>query len=269
MMTFDKRTAATLLLAAASVGHFGAALAASPQDAWIGTWKLDKSKSDFTGDTLTFSKTAGGMYHYSDGGPVGYDFGIDGKSYPAAYGRTTTWTQTGEKTWDSVSVRAGAPTIKIHRQISADDQTMTVTVSGTKPDGSPLDESTVYQRVGSGAGLVGEWRDVKTTEASPETFLVSSPRPGVMRYEIPDWKQSAEGRLDGSDLPLKGPGAPPGMTWAGKLDAAGKLSYVMKYNGKPDMYGVQTLAADSKSYTDVSWTAGKENEKATAVYVKQ
>jgi hypothetical protein len=44
---------------------------------------------------------------------------------------------------------------------------------------------------------------------------------------------------------------------------------MLKYQGKADMYGVQTMAADGKSYTDVTWPAGKPNEKTTGVYVKQ
>jgi hypothetical protein len=40
-------------------------------------------------------------------------------------------------------------------------------------------------------------------------------------------------------------------------------------NGKPDTYGIETLAADGHSFTDVSWNPGKESEKQTAVYVKQ
>jgi hypothetical protein len=52
-------TAAVLALSALSVRA-----ADSP---WAGNWKLDPAKSKFTGETFTWSKTANGMYHYSDG----------------------------------------------------------------------------------------------------------------------------------------------------------------------------------------------------------
>ena len=48
-----------------------------------------------------------------------------------------------------------------------------------------------------------------------------------------------------------------------------KHSYVVKVNGQPDSCGVQTLAADGKSFTDLSRSAGKPAEKGTGVYVKQ
>jgi len=48
-----------------------------------------------------------------------------------------------------------------------------------------------------------------------------------------------------------------------------QVKYAIKVDGKPDTFGVQTMAADGRSFTDVSWTAGKESEKQTAVYVRQ
>ena len=43
----------------------------------------------------------------------------------------------------------------------------------------------------------------------------------------------------------------------------------IKINGKPDSIGVQTIAPDGSSFTDTNWNPGRENEKTTAVYVKQ
>ncbi len=47
------------------------------------------------------------------------------------------------------------------------------------------------------------------------------------------------------------------------------MSYVVKDKGKPVGYGTQTLSADGKSFTDTSWSPGKESEKQTAFFVKQ
>jgi hypothetical protein len=48
-----------------------------------------------------------------------------------------------------------------------------------------------------------------------------------------------------------------------------KMTYTEKINGKPDAMAIQTMAADKKSFTEVSWAPGKESEKSSAVYVKQ
>jgi hypothetical protein len=59
------------------------------------------------------------------------------------------------------------------------------------------------------------------------------------------------------------------MTISFKALKPNETKYVMKVNGKVDSVGTQTIAADGRSFSDVSWTPGKENEKQTAVYVKQ
>jgi hypothetical protein len=272
MTMFDKKTvaAASLAVVSALAGLGAPSRGLAAENAWVGTWKLDTAKSNFTGDTMAYSKSSNGSYRYSDGSTVSYDFGIDGKEYLTPYGRMITWTAVGDHAWDSVlKTKEGTVLAKIHRELSAGDKTLTVTATGTKPDGSTFNETTVYVRTAGSEGLTGKWRSTKSNAGSPDKFVISSPSPGVLRWEIPDYQQSGEGKLDGVDFPITGPTAPPGMTIGIKAESATKLSYVMKFNGKPDNYGVDTMAADGRSYTDVNWSAGKENEKTTSVYVKQ
>jgi hypothetical protein len=251
------------LLALASV----AALAADSP--WNGTWAFDPSKSRLTGETFTYSKGPGELLHYSDGSTADYDFGIDGKEYRSVANRTVTWTATGQNAWDSFFKIEGKVFRKVHRELSADGKTLTVKAAGTRPDGSTYQDESVFERVTGTAGLIGTWRSVKVAFNGPRQFIISSPAPGVLRYELPELKESVEGRADGSDHPITGPTAPPGFTSGFKLVSPTKVTYVLKINGKPDSYGVQTLAPDGRSFTDTSWNAGKENEKTTAVYLKQ
>lgn len=236
---------------------------------WVGTWKLDVSKSQFAGDTFTYSKAQNGMMHYSDGSTVDFDFGIDGKEYKTAYGRTTTWTSGGNNTWDSVSKMDGKVLANNHRELSSDGKTLTVTSSGTKPDGSPFMNVTVYTRVTGTDGLEGKWRSVKVDISASDSLVITEPSPGVLRWELPEVKGYVEGKADGTDHPVTGPTVPPGLTYGFKLVTPTEITYTQKLNGKPDTHGIQTVAADGKSFTDVSWSPGKESEKSTAVYVKQ
>jgi hypothetical protein len=258
---------ALLLVGALLAVPTGAALAADSP--WSGTWTLDPAKSHLTGETFVYSKGAGNLLHYSDGSTANYDFGIDGKEYTAWANRTVTWTAAGKNAWDSVYKAEGKVLRKVHRQLSADGKTLTITTAGTRPDGSTYHDESVFERVTGTDGLIGTWRSVKVASNGPQRFVISSPTPGVLRYELPDLQESVEGRADGSDHPVTGPGAPPGFTSAFKLVNPTKLTYVLKINGKPDSYGVQTLAPDGRSFTDTTWSPGKENEKTTAVYVKQ
>ena len=258
----------TLILYSVLALPMGSALAAD--NPWSGTWKIDPAQSHFTGDTFTLSKGPGTLLHYADGSTASYDFGIDGKEYKTWSNRTTIWTPVGKNAWDTVSQADGKVLVKSHRQLSADEKTLTITFTGTRPDGTAFRDEEVYDRVSGTTGLIGTWRSVKVSEPNgPREFVIASPAPGVVRYEVPDMKATAEGRTDGSDTPLTGPDVPPGSTISFKMLSPTKIKYVMKINGKTDNMGEQTLAADGRSFSDVNWNPGKENEKTTGVYLKQ
>ena len=99
--------------------------------------------------------------------------------------------------------------------------------------------------------------------------MISNPSSGVWRWEFPGYKNSFEGKADGTDLSVTGPTAPPGWTVSLKFVSPTKLSYITKVNGKPMGYGTNTLAADGNSLTNVSWDPGKLAEKSTGVYIRQ
>lgn len=245
--------------------------AASAADSpWNGTWKLDAAKSHLTGQTFTYSERPGGMLHYEDGSTASFDFGLDGKEYKTWADRTTAWTAAGKNAWDTVTRAAGKVHAKGHVALSEDGKTLTMTLTGTRPDGQDFHEEDVFSRVSGAEGLIGTWRTTKVTNPSgPQTFIISSPAAGVLHYEIPDLKVSVECSANDKDYPLTGPSVPPGATISFKRVSATKIQYTMKIDGKPDSIGVQTIAADGASFTDTNWNPGQASEKTTTVYVKQ
>ena len=62
---------------------------------------------------------------------------------------------------------------------------------------------------------------------------------------------------------------PAGLTICFTADGDRKLVYQVKSSGTVIGQGEQVLAPGGKSYTDTSWTPGKENEKQIYVYNKQ
>ena len=247
-----------------------AGAASAPDSPWNGTWKFDEAKSQLTGGTMTFSKGAGDMLHFSDGSTAEFDFAVDGKERKAWANRTGIWTAPAKNTWDTVYKLNGKVLAKGHRVLSDDGKTLTETWTGTRPDGSSFHEDDVFTRVSGSDGLVGTWRASKVKGGGgPQEFVISVPAAGMVHYDVPDMKVNVEGRTDGSDIPLTGPTVPPGATISFKALTPTKMQYVMKIGGKTDNTGEQTLAADGRSFTDVNWNAGKEDEKTTGVYVKQ
>ena len=245
---------------------FGAFAAESP---WVGSWKLDPSKSHLVGDTFDYSKAPNGLIHYSDGSTASFDFGLDGKEYKSWGNHTVVWTGAGPNTWNTVVKQDGAVIYESRRELSADGKTMTITMTSNRPDGTPSNDAAVYTRVGAGTGLIGKWRSSKVEIPSPTLFTISSPSAGVLHFESPSYKLAFEGKIDGTDLAVKGPTVPPGYTVSVTATSPRTLSYVFKLNGKPDSYNIDTLAADGKSYTSVSWNPGKKSEKTTQAYIRQ
>ncbi|GAC1360264.1 MAG: hypothetical protein NVSMB3_08140 [Acidobacteriaceae bacterium] len=236
---------------------------------WVGTWKLDLAKSQFTGDTFTYSKGSNGLMHFSDGAAIEYDFGTDGKPYTDPFGDTHTWTAAGDNAWDSVTKHGDTEMEKTHRTLSPDGKTLTMVSTGTRPDGTTFNNEATYTRLSGARGLEGKWRSTKVNISASDTFVVTEPSPGVYHWDIPGYKESVEGKADGSDLPITGPTVPEGMTLSIKTLSPTSLSYAVKMKGKVIGMGTQTIAPDGQSFNDVTWSPGKESEKQTGVYVKQ
>jgi hypothetical protein len=128
--------------------------AAAANNPWIGTWKLDPAKSQSPGSTITCSKAANGLMHYSndDGWNFDFHFGIDGKEYKTADGYSVIWTAAGPSAWDAVVKFKGSFFGKLHHQLSADGKTLTLTEVGTRPDGSSYASKSVYTRESGSTG---------------------------------------------------------------------------------------------------------------------
>lgn len=251
----------TLVLAAAAVP---ALALASPFD---GTWKLDLAKSKFTGDTMTYTKTATG-YRFSNGGPVSYTFAVDGKAYKTIPSRTTTWTKAADGGFDIVTMANGKVVSKAHRKISADGKTMMSTYTGYRPDGTVAHETDTYTRVSGGKGLDGEWRDT-SVQASNDTIRLTTSAGGHFELYNPGFKETISGKLDGSPSPAKGPTVPPGASASYKAVGPNKWSTAIMLGGKTFGEGEMTVSADGKTLTNTDWVPGKKSEASVSVYVKQ
>ena len=242
--------------------------ALAAESPFVGTWKLDLSKSHVTGDTFTYSKAPNGMMHY-DNGATSVEFGIDGKEYPTTSGHTTTWTADSDHSWTSVNKFNGTVIGTAHRELSADGKTLTLHAVGKQADGTPYDETIVFTRVSGTSGLIGTWRSTKYTQQESSTITISFPSPGVIKWENVEDKGSFTGKTDGSDLPYTSPTMSGNFTVSVKMDGPRKLSNTTKRDGKTIQYGTDAVSADGKTITDVTWIPGKESEKQTEIYIKQ
>ena len=211
---------------------------------------------------------ADGTYHYSNGGPVEYDFACDGKSYPAFADRTLTCTGDAAAGFDVTSMANGTVLSKSHRTISADGKTMTIDGTTMHADGTTAKFDDTYKRISGTTGMAGTWKDVKD-KASGTGAMVISISGDTVHLEFPANKSVFDGKLDGSDSPYTGPTLPQGALQSYKADGPTKISYATKYKDKVLSEGIMTVSADGKTLSDEYWVAGKKAEKRTLVYDKQ
>ena len=250
-----------------------AALAAAPAFAsdnpWIGSWKLDKAKSHFTGQTFTYTKQANGLDRYDDGA-TSYEFTANGLDYPVMGGVMESWKADGDNKWTYTDKLNGKTLSTTEVELSKDGKTLKTVTTGTRPDGSNIHDENTYTKTKGEGGLEGTWKSVKVNISAPGAWIVSQgSSPDEWKWDIPDWKETVVGKPDGSDLKINGPAVAEGMTVAIKQQGPRKLLYEVKNNGKTMAKGEQTLAPNGKSFTDVGWTPGKENEKQTSFYARQ
>ncbi len=128
---------------------------------WVGTWKLDAAKSKLgstavRAQTLTFETTPGGIKLTSegtdaDGRPMkgGYTSKFDGKDVP--------WTgnpmadmacpkKIDDNTYENAWKKGGKATVSAKVAVSADGKTLTVTQTGTDPQGKTVSSVAVYDK---------------------------------------------------------------------------------------------------------------------------
>jgi hypothetical protein len=245
---------------------FTVALAAA-QDPFAGTWKLNQSKSKFTGEIVKYEKKASGAMLESSGG-IDFEFKIDGSDYPHPLGGTVSYKQENDRTWVSVYKLKGKELETTRLTLSADGHTMTATATGTRPNGEPFKNVFTGQRIAGGPGLPGTWKSTEVKISSPGTFQIAAPGPNALTLSSPEDQFLCRAQLDGKDYPSTGPTVPEGFTMSLKRIGPREIEYVEKYKGKPIEEGKMTVSADGRTLTDESWPVGMKQETVTAVYEK-
>src|SRR5665213_1295945 len=162
---------------------------------WDGTWKLDRSRSHLTGQTITLSKINNGKWRYSDG-TISYEFALDGKPVKTLGDETMAATADGDHALNLV-FKAKAAQSQAHLVLSADGKTITEHSTGTRPDGSTTEETGAMERLGKGSGFAGTWKTTKTESSSGDQFVLATDGDRI-KWDWPAYKRTLHGKMDGS-----------------------------------------------------------------------
>jgi hypothetical protein len=257
----------------AAVMLFAGGFAASAQSdksadlPYAGTWKLNFAKSDFGETTIAFAKTASGETQFTAMGQS-YTFQVDGKDYPALFGRTAAWKQIDANTWETTIKQDGKLIVTETSRLSSDGKTLTTDTKGPKPAGGTFEETVVYERLSGGPGLEGKWKTKNIKGSAPTVLELAPSGSDGLTIRIPDFQINCEAKLDGKDYPATGPTVPPGLTLAITKTGARSFDLMEKKDGKEIVKLSFEVSADGKTLTETGSAAGT-NEKFKAVYDRQ
>jgi len=258
------RVAASVL--AGLVGLTVSTAAMAFDSPFAGTWTMDVAKSKVTGDTFTYTKTATG-YAYSNGGPVNFEFALDGKDYPTVPSQSIACTETTPTSIACVHKASGKITSSASRTLSTDGSRLNVDYTAYRPDGTTTHQEDVYVRLAGGPGFAGTWKD-ESAKFTPSARIIATPTATTFEISEPTSKLTIAGSTDGTPSPATGPTIPPGATESVLATSPTTWTYSIELKGKVYAKGMMSVSPDGKTLTDTSWVPGKESEKEVDVYTK-
>lgn len=226
------------------------ALAQSP---FAGTWKVNYAKSQITGETLSFTRGANGAVTFK-ADAQSYSFKLDGSAGTDPFGESERWTKVDDHTWKQ-ETQAGPETITSTWTLSADGKSVTVTTTGTKPNGDQINSSETFTHVTPGKSFFGTWKSTKVSENSPNTAQIDDAENGIV-WHIPELKAQAVLTFDGKESSPVGPTVPKGLTLSATRTGPRSFTLVEKLNGKILFRGHYTVSADGKTMTEIGHPAG-------------
>ncbi|MBZ5728513.1 MAG: hypothetical protein LAP87_26465 [Acidobacteriia bacterium] len=245
-----------------------AGLLAAADAPYMGKWKLNPAKSDFGQTTISFAKTSSGDMQFTAEGQS-YTFKTDGKDTPALFGTTAAWKQVDANTWETTYKINGKVLSVDTTKLSADGKSLTVESKGTKPDGGPFDDVTVFQAVDGTSGIAGKWKTKNVKISAPGVMEFTPNGADGVTWSAIDLKATCSARFGAAtDGACSGATFGPGFAWTVRKTGSNAFEGSVKHDGKTLWISTYTVSADGKALTEAS-TNVVTSEKTKFVYDKQ
>jgi hypothetical protein len=235
----------------------GLVMRASAQAELVGTWKLNPEKSHLPSEWMHYTPADNGAIRYTAGATT-FTFKTDGTPVPGAVYNGARfelrYSKESESHYTEVSFLKGKAFSTKTLEISQDSRRLTMVE--TQPDGSTTHTRTSsYERVGTGQGLLGDWRS-----DAVDGYRITANGDGSITFETLVWKPPANAefdvwwqvplRADGSYAATAGPHAMPHVTMALVPTKDGSYQMLHQISGKPAGKSLLTLSFDGKSLTE-------------------
>lgn len=224
------------------------------QNPFVGTWKVDYSKSHVTGETITFTPEAGGKVHIAAPNET-YTFKPDGTDTKNSFGDTVEWKQVDDHTWKE-STKEGSMVVTDTWTLGSDGKSLQDSVSGTRPNGQEMNETESFTRVAPGKSFFGKWRNTKVNNSTPTSAQIEANGDNGIVWHIPEVQASVSLTFDGKEATPTGPTVPDGLTLAATKIGPRSFELVEKVKGKVIFKGRYTVSADGNNMTEVGTPTG-------------
>jgi hypothetical protein len=238
----------------------------APSPDWNGTWKLNRSKSNFQGPTFTISISPDGEYRFDDG-RSGFTFRCDGKDQPIGKNLTRACVKSSATGLDLIQKDDGVTTITKHWELSDGGSVFTVTATTFHSSLPVITDQIVNSRISGSNGFAGQWRD--TTYLGEHAEITLKLDKQTLHIVYSSAGQSIDAPLDGVDTTVRGPHVPRGHTYAVRPAGPREFLTLSKRDGKTILQGSLELSGDGRSVTESWWEPGHPADKGFLVYEKQ
>jgi hypothetical protein len=235
-------------------------------DPFVGTWKVNKDKSQVTGQREEIKDLGGNKYEFIFG-DVTQTIVADGTDQPNKFGGTWAMKRDGPDKWTQTVKHDGKVISTSTWTLSDSGNQFTAETKGTRPDGSEYTESFTAKRVSGGPGLVGTWESTGG-EFSATEWVIKPYGTDGLSFAAPAEKEHQEIKFDGKDYPDHGPRVTPGSTSTAKRIDEHTIEMTDKIKGK--VMDTQDLKVSDDGKTMVMTIHNPGVEKPTVfVWEKQ
>jgi hypothetical protein len=224
-------------------------------DPFVGTWKLNPSKSRVT-DRMKVEAVGANKYAFTFGAGGAETVVADGTDQPGIGGTTLAVSIEGPDSWKVVRKKSGTMMLTAMWKLSADGATLTDSYTSYRPDGSSSTMDYVYKRTAPGSGFPATWESTSMQMNAYELQIQPYQGDGLA-FTYPTQQRTRNLRFDGQDYPDAGANALAGTASSGRRVSARTLALTSKMNGKVTGTQEITVSPDLELLTITARPAGE------------
>jgi hypothetical protein len=216
-------------------------------DPFVGTWKLDASKSQLT-DQMKVESVKGNKFTF-DFGAGTETVTADGTDQPGYAGTTLAVSIEGLHALRVVRKKAGHTLLTADWKLSEDGKTLNDDFTTFTADGSPSNLKYVYQRTTPTSGFAGTWESANVKVNFDLTIKIQPYEGSGFSIVSPLSDKPKDLRFDGKDYPNLSSNAPSGTTYSARRADERTVEISDKLKGKAVDSQQYVLSSDHKTLT--------------------